>query len=187
MTMSARVIYGMARHGDLPRSCRPRASADRDAALRHGTDCGVDHRARAVGSVRVARGRYVAGDARGIRAGQSCRCCGCVTGACALPGRMSVFRSGCLRRACNLPRHDRKRVSEMTEAASHAATGRASPFRKPGRIADADFALPSCCVRSWSRSRLPGWLSALHLSGDRARRVVRVDLGRLRGAGADWC
>ena len=50
MTMSARVIYGMARHGDLPRSCRTGASMDGDTALGNRPYRDLGHRVGAVRS-----------------------------------------------------------------------------------------------------------------------------------------
>ena len=103
-------------HGAARRSAShrgPGTSADSDTALRDGNDRCLGDRAGAVRSVRVAGGRHIACDARGVRAGQF------VTAAASPPpgalARAACQRSdlGSRRRSGNLPGHDRKRASEM--------------------------------------------------------------------------
>ena len=70
MTMSARVIYGMARHGDLPRivgRVHPRTATPLFATA---LIAASGDRAGACRSIRAAGRGHVAGDARGVRAGQ---------------------------------------------------------------------------------------------------------------------
>ena len=97
MTMSARVIYGMARHGDLPRLAGQRASTDGDTALRD-----RPHRASRSSPWRCPF--HSSGWRKAHRwrrwwcsRWSICRCCGFATAACAHRGRMSEFRSGFLR------------------------------------------------------------------------------------------
>ena len=90
MTMAARVIYGMARHGDLPGIAgrvHPRTATPLFATA---SDRGIGDRAGADRFVRAAGGGHVAGDARGVRAGQS------VTAAASSPAR-ALARAACER------------------------------------------------------------------------------------------
>ena len=114
MTMAARVIYGMARQGDLPGHRRTCASADGDAGLRHGAHRGAGERLGTDDFVRAAGRDDLPGNACGVCAGQS-------GVAAASPPAGSVEWTACeraglgpRRRFGDLPRHDRSRTGEMS-------------------------------------------------------------------------